>query len=72
MATTTELTDRLTQINAAIDAIETGGQAVQVDDVSYTRANAMHLYRERGVVERRLSRLQGKRPWFQRVVFPSA
>ena len=64
MATAAELTTRLTQINEAVTAIETGGQSFVIDGITYTRVNAAWLYKQQTELEQRLSRKNGGRPLF--------
>ena len=69
MATLSELQTDETRLKAAKAAIEENGQSMGVDGVTLTRANYRSICDELKSVQRRIARLNGKRPWIQGVNF---
>ena len=69
MATLTELQAERTRLRTAKQSIEQDGQSLGVDGVTLTRANYRSICDRLDSVERRIARLDGKRPWIQGVNF---
>ena len=57
----TSLEKRLSNVQAAIERIETTGQSATIGDLQYTEADLSKLYAREEKLEMRISRLSGRR-----------